>query len=229
MFYLNLLQPPVCIIFATIKDNTMFFIRRIWNWGTRFRHRCGYGVHSPSDFFLITSVIYEKRPYYAYRTLKERKFTPLLPHYRAKVNRLLFRLVNYLRPCTLLEVGVGNGASIGYMRAARSSMQSATIKGTDCAKTLVQLADKLGEMGQVDFLHIAHTPHYREVFEAAMPYLHGQSCVVVGNIYGSKDKKQWWKELRQDPRVRLTFDLYDVGLVFFDPKRHKQNYIVNFL
>ena len=29
----------------------MFFLHRIWNWCSRFRHRCGYGVHSPSDFF----------------------------------------------------------------------------------------------------------------------------------------------------------------------------------
>ena len=45
----------------------MFFLHRIWNWCSRFRHRCGYGVHSPSDFFLITSVVYEKYHYYAYR------------------------------------------------------------------------------------------------------------------------------------------------------------------
>ena len=37
----------------------MFFLHRIWNWCSRFRHRCGYGVHSPSDFFLITSVVYK--------------------------------------------------------------------------------------------------------------------------------------------------------------------------
>ena len=45
----------------------MFFFHRIWNWCSRFRHRRGYGVHSPSDFFLITSVVYEKYHYYAYR------------------------------------------------------------------------------------------------------------------------------------------------------------------
>ena len=49
----------------------MLLVRRIWNWCRRFRHRCGYGVHSPSDFFLITSVIYEELPYYAYKALKE--------------------------------------------------------------------------------------------------------------------------------------------------------------
>ena len=87
----------------------MFFLCRLWIWCKRFRHRCGYGVHSPSDFFLITSIIYERSPYYAYRTLKKRGFSNYLPPYRRKVNRLLFRLVNYFRPKSLIEVGIGNG------------------------------------------------------------------------------------------------------------------------
>ena len=36
------------------KHKMITFTRRLYNWCRRFRHRCGYGVHSPSDFFLIT-------------------------------------------------------------------------------------------------------------------------------------------------------------------------------
>ena len=109
----------------------MLLARRIWNWCRRFRHRCGYGVHSPSDFFLITSVMYERLPYYAYGRLKEFSSTKSLPHYRKKVNRLLFRLVNYFRPTTLIEVGEGNGDAIRYMKEARTSMTSISLKGLD--------------------------------------------------------------------------------------------------
>ena len=111
----------------------MFFLCRLWIWCKRFRHRCGYGVHSPSDFFLITSIIYERSPYYAYRTLKKRGFSNYLPHYRRKVNRLLFRLVNYFRPKSLIEVGIGNGASISYMRAASRTMDSVCLLYTSDA------------------------------------------------------------------------------------------------
>ena len=83
----------------------MLLARRIWNWCRRFRHRCGYGVHSPSDFFLITSVMYEGLPYYAYDRLKMASSNLSLPLYREKVIKLLFRLVNYFRPMMLLEVG----------------------------------------------------------------------------------------------------------------------------
>ena len=207
----------------------MEWIRRIWNWCLRFRYRCGYGVHSPSDFYLITFVIYEKLPYYAFRTLRKKSFTENLPHYRRKVNELLFRLVNHLASKTLLEVGTGDSSSICYLRAARPSMNSVTIEGNDCEETLKQMESQLMEWGSVDFLHIAHTSHYKEVFDKAMPYMKEASCIVVGNPYETLEKQEWWKSVIQDERVRITFDLYDVGLMFFNPKRYKQNYIVNFL
>ena len=100
----------------------MLLAQRIWNWCRRFRYRCGYGVHSPSDFFLITSVVYEDLPYYAYERLKMSSSSKSLPHYREKVNKLLFRLVNYFRPMSLIEVGEGNGDAFRYISNARTSM-----------------------------------------------------------------------------------------------------------
>lgn len=206
----------------------MFSLYRLWIWCKRFRHRCGYGVHSPSDFFLVTSVIYETHPYYAYRALKERGFSGFLPHYRLKVNRLLFRLVNYFRPATLIEVGIGNGASISYMRAACRNMQSVTLKGRDKEKTARRLQDELDKIRVLDCLHIAHTPFYKEVFEQALPYARQGSWFIIGDIHASKAKGEWWKQVVADERTGITFDLYDIGLVFFDKKRYKQHYIINF-
>ena len=206
----------------------MLFARRIWNWCRRFRHRCGYGVHSPSDFFLITSVMYEKLPYYAYERLKAVASSKKMPHYREKVNRLLFRLVNYYRPMTLVEVGKGNGDAFRYMQEARKSMDAVSLDGSDWGEMHRQLEKELKRMKRVDFLHIAFTPYYKEIFEMVFPYLHGQSSVVIGDIYASKVRKEWWKQLTMDERVRLTFDLYDIGLLLLDTKRYKQNFIVNF-
>lgn len=203
----------------------MLFIHRIWNWCKRFRHRCGYGVHSPSDFFLITSVVYESLPYYAYRELKNRKYPSHLPHYRRKVNRLLFRLVNHFRPQAWMEIGPGNGASTDYMRAARTSMQTTIIDGREKEATL----NTLRSMNPIDFLHIGFTPYYKEVLEEVLPHLSENACIVVGGIYDSKEKREWWKELQKDERIHLSFDLYDIGLILFDKKRFKQHYVINFL
>lgn len=49
-------------------NRILLALKRPFIWLYRFRHRCGYGVHSPFAFNLITHVIYETTPYYKYRS-----------------------------------------------------------------------------------------------------------------------------------------------------------------
>lgn len=206
----------------------MLEIRRLWNWCRRFRHRCGYGVHSPSDFYLITSVIYEKLPYYAYDELKKNISGSSQTSYREKVNRLLFRLVNYFHPDFLVEIGSGDGTTFSYLRAARHSMNAISLPGRDWDITEKALQEVLDGKETIDFLHVGYTPYYKEVVSRLLPYMQEGSCLIVGNIHASKEKEYWWKQLMEQADVRITFDLYDIGIVLFPSKRYKQNYIVNF-
>ena len=68
---------------------------------------------------------------------------------------------------------------------------------------------------QVDFCYML-SPE-----ERIMESLSQNSMLVVDNL---RENLSWFKSL---PYV-LAFDLYDVGIAFFDPKYNKQYYIVNF-
>ncbi len=222
-------------------------ILRGWNWCKRFRHRRGYGVHSPSDFFFITDVIYEQRPFYAYSSLHHlRRVVAFLPHYREKVDKFLFRLVNYLQPSVLFDVGTGSGISVRYMMEARAEMDVYTFsdKFQDAVKRILSFkpsvvcteGDALSEINGLisdgiipDFVHIAYTADYEKVFEALVPYAKEDTCFVIGKPYQNEAKKRWWKKVIDDSRTGVTFDLYDVGIVFFDKNRVKEHRVVNFL
>lgn len=220
-------------------------LRRLYNWIRRFPHRCGYGVHSPSDFYLITFVIYESLPYYKYKTLKA--FRPLLyqyPHHREKVDRFFLRFANYLQLPSLLEVGTGSGLSACYLSAGNEKMRCVTInpslpedvfavlssihsienKGGGELELLAQYLDK----NKLDLVHIGYTPLYKEIWEMILPHVEAYTCVLVSHPYADSMKKQWWKSVIADSRVTVSFDLYDVGILFFDPKRCKEHRIVNF-
>ena len=58
-------------------------LKRPFIWLSRFRHRCGYGVHSPFAFNLITQVIYEYTPFYKYkdRAVEQKKMAPQKDNY----------------------------------------------------------------------------------------------------------------------------------------------------
>ena len=80
-------------------------IVRPLRWLLRFRHRRGYGIHSPFAFSFVTGVVYEQGTYYAYPELKA-MYKKLRPHgVRLKDGRLLFRLANFAQPHVIGLVG----------------------------------------------------------------------------------------------------------------------------
>ena len=206
---------------------------RGWNWCCRFRHRCGYGVHSPSDFFLITFVVYERLAFYAYNLLHaKRKQVENLPHYREKTDRLLFRLVNHLQPRYMSEakhVPLYTFDEGKEHEEVISLLKDAPEVDYRCGNVLSLLRSRVEGQSCPDIVHIAFTPYYKEAFDMLLPYVTSRTCFFIGSPYATKEKRQWWKQVVADSRTGVTFDLYDVGLVFFDKKRIKEHRIVNFL
>lgn len=219
-------------------------LQRSYIWCKRFRYRQGYGVHSPNDFLFIHSVIYEDTPYYAYESLHHlRRVVAHLPNYREKVDRLIFRIVNYLQPQTIVEIGTVSGLTCRYMVAAKvganlyafyaerceAAARILTGKPTVCYEPLSALLSDSLPMEHVDLLHIACMPDCEFYFERMLPYLHADSCVLVAKPYASEARKAWWKKIIADERTGVTFDLHDIGIIFMDKRRVKEHRIINFL
>lgn len=200
--------------------------KRPFIWFSRFRKRCGYGVHSPFAFSLITDVIYEKRPYYAYRLL-ERKQQALSGKRTwqwgsKKVNRLLFRLVNRMQPNTIIEVGCTSASSL-YLQGAKPS--AGYLFATDLTELFLD-AD-----ASIDFLYLNDETRpelVEEVFRTCVGRLPADGICVIRGICYSKAMRMLWDQLKEDEHVGISFDLYDLGLLFFDKTKIKQHYIVNF-
>ena len=47
-------------------------------------------------------------------------------------------------------------------------------------------------------------------------------------IKASRKMRKFWKEVCAHPEVTVTIDLYSMGIVFFNKKLHKRDYIVYF-
>lgn len=208
--------------------NLTLALKRPFIWIGRFRKRCGYGVHSPFAFDLITNVIYERTPYYAYRELAMMRKTinetdqAMKRDSLQKVDRLLFRLVNRVQPNTIVEMGPSSVSSF-YLKAGKTTARYL------CASTLSELNGNIPSV--VDFLYFNDYRNPKEVescFDICANHTQTNSLFVVNGICYSKEMKSLWKRLQVDERVGITFDLYDVGLIFFDLTKIKQHYVVNF-
>lgn len=200
-------------------------LRRPFVWLSRFRHRRGYGVHSPFAFELITDVVYERHPYYAYGLL-DKETHEAVRHGCVggvrKVNRLLFRLVNRVQPRLIVEVGKVS-ASAFYLQSAKPT--ASYLFASDLSELFLERGVP------VDFLYLNdyRRPRLvRDAFEVCVGRTTPQSLFVVSGIHYSRQMQRLWRLLQRDERVGITFDLYDVGLLFFDRSKVKQHYIVSF-
>lgn len=216
-------------------------IRRIWNQCKRWKNVRGFGVQSPSDFFLVSFVIYERTPFHAYALLEEvQQASGLKSDYRRKVNRLLLRLVNHYQPQTVIEVGTGNGWHTEYLFAGNRRMTLYTFdteirenvarRWTGQKRIHYHTYEEWNVLPDtaVDFIHIAQTEQYADHVERLLPYVHRKTCMVIERPYINKEKALWWKTLLTDPRIRISFDLYELGILLFDTDRYKENYTINF-
>lgn len=209
----------------------------------KFLNRRGFGVHSPWAYDLITNVIEEKLPYYAYDDLYEywEKAPDFLPQYDEKTDQLLFRLVNALHPRTILEIGTGAGVSTGYLASVSSKIPCVTIDAPHPATQQVgklfetfhnirylsgnvieTLHDFLDEESAIDFVHMAHTAFYADAYKMLLPKLNPRSAIVVQGIKGRRAK--WFESVLKSDETGVCFTKGSAGILFFDKKMYKQHY-----
>lgn len=76
----------------------MYWLTRPFIWLSRIGHCRGFGIQSPSDYWLVRYVINEHWPYYQYDHLGQDDDT-----LRRKLGQLYFRIANWRQPTTILS------------------------------------------------------------------------------------------------------------------------------
>lgn len=167
-----------------------------------------------------------------------------------KRGTLLFRLINRFNPDVTLEIGTSWGISSLYLHAAHAGMQHICIEpveriaevGGNLAKSVypdiemwnrpleIGLSEVLKKVEKIDFvfIHRLGTDQYAGLFSRLAEKLSPEAVVVMNDINASAGLLKVWEELCRMPFVRVSMDLYDLGLVFCNEKLNKQHYIVAF-
>lgn len=207
----------------------------------KIRHHNGHGIHSPFVFSLINDVIEEKRSYYAYSDIADFIWqTAGKTDRKAKINKLLFRLVNRFKPSTILEIGTGNGISTLYLTATKKENDCYSIGSTREAQIMHQKWDRgiqylnsleSSNLSRQDFMYVNLTNiEYNDdkLAHFLKNHVHLRSVIIIDGIRLDKTKQLFWKRVVSNDSVRISLDLYDLGILFFDRKYFKKNYKLSF-
>lgn len=241
-----------------------------------------HGIHSPFVFDLFNKVIDNKTPFYAYsrieniraRLLKNdtkinptdlgagsfKKNSPVrsvkdITSAAAKAPKhaqLLFRLVNYFQPQTILEIGTSFGLSTMYLAIANSKSEVITIEGCPQTRQIAISNFKEAELTNIRSLEgnfntvlpelLSSVPKLDLVFfdgnhkkNPTLSYFtqclekaDNESIFIFDDIYWSKEMAEAWAEIKAHPKVTVTIDLFQMGIVFFRKEQTKQHFVLTY-
>lgn len=202
----------------TQRNILPYKIKALVVWLQRMKHIQGFGIQSPSAFSFDRKVINDHTSYPIYAELKRLGNT--LTAVGRKKARLLYRINRFAEADRFCFYPMKLSAYESYVKAA-------------CEKTLVEEAKTLGEEGEgtasdgsaIYFLTVSE--HCQAFYERLRTTINAQSFVIVDDIKRNAETRAFWQQVLDDERVSFSFDLYHIGIAFFD-KRPKQNYIINF-
>ena len=169
----------------------------------------------------------------------------------ARVGQVLFRILNFMgeeqkRPLEILELGTSLGVTTAYLASADSRNRVVTMEGSEAVLKVAQgiwrtlrleniewqvgnIDDTLYKYARerVDFAYV----DANHTYEATMRYtdylldrMAEKGIIAIDDIHYSEEMERAWKELKQDPRVTTTMDVYHMGLIFVDPHYLKRHY-----
>lgn len=188
----------------------------------RFRHRCGYGIHSPFAWAKVTGVIYERGLYYAYAPLLTAHPMGGGRHDGMTLGdlRLLFRLSNDTHPRRgHIVIQKGLAAPAAYLRSGCESCQWTT---ADSAKPTLPAAEAL------DFVYLDAPEAWPALAQQAVEQLSDGGALVIRGIHRKAADRAAWRRLQAQQQVRVTFDLYEFGLVYVEQRLNKEDYLISY-
>ena len=229
----------------------------------------GHGIHSPFVYALIREVFNDNREYYAYRLIETAKLNLLRDDRTLQVQdlgagsaysrdalkkvseitvssvcsqkfgRLLFRLANFYRAATIIEMGSSLGISTAYLASADPTSRVITIEGSPAIagvasetfkklklQNILQVTgnfeDKLGFViasqppANLVFIDGNHRKNaVLDYFEKFLDKLSSSCLIIVHDIHWSREMEEAWDIFRNIPMVNMSIDIFSAGLIFF--------------
>jgi hypothetical protein len=188
----------------------------------RLRYVLGFGIQSPSAYHFVKYVINEHDPYYAYSDLKVQY--PSLSFMERRLAELYFRISNYCQPKEAWVFSSSFETVANYVHAGchRARVRCLPIDTPDVEATLMSIPNGY------DFAIVSKALAKDSLLTLLLERASTSSILVIEDIYSSTDMKRLWKQLQENAKTVVCFDLYYCGIVLFDPTKNKQTYLINF-
>lgn len=191
---------------------------RLYNWLVRLPRSFGFGVQSPSAYRFVCNVVNERYPYYAYSELASVLYD--VPAVDGKRMMLYFRMSNFCQSSAFMDFSTDSSLLRLFVKRGCRHTEVFNVKSG---------ASGYGQVDRVQIVRICPIDGCIEFLSKALERADSGTIVVVEDIVENPYGHTMWQMLRQSHKVSVSYDIYYLGVAFFDTKRHKTNYKIDLL
>lgn len=158
----------------------------------------------------------------------------------------LTRLIQHYKYKQILDLGSSLGLTTSYLAqyAAVVSVEGCSQIGNLAQKNWATLGlsvdSRIGNIDEVlpsilaekeafDLVILDANHRYeptKRYVEQILNHLPEQGCLVMDDIHWSRGMEKAWLEIIQDPRISVSIDLFEMGVLFVHAKQAKQHFIL---
>ena len=213
-----------------------------------WQRKSEYSIHSPFVYDFMKKVLYDRGSNRDYdlmvrisRLLDGKKYPT---RRRRKEGRLLYRLVRYLEPETVLTFGQLSALNTSALALGNLQTKVYLEQSSDFLETL-------NSMGVVNVSLIRHDGNEEEQFERlntgfvfyalddfgddtwnnledGFGTVDEETVLVFEGIHHSRHTEAAWEAIKANEDVTVTMDLYCIGIVFFREGIEKQDFVLKY-
>lgn len=167
----------------------------------------------------------------------------------SKNARLLFRIVRYFQPEKILEIGTSLGLATSALALGNPKAAITTLEGcAETAKIARQQFQKFSfgatsvvtkfepyleadatQSATYDLIYFDGN-HSKEAtlryFETLLPTITNETIWIFDDIHWSAGMEEAWEILKKHPKVTVTIDTFQWGLVFFRKEQEKEHFVL---
>jgi predicted O-methyltransferase YrrM len=172
----------------------------------------------------------------------------------SKRAELLFRVTNYFQPENVLEIGTSLGLATSALSLGNKKAKIITLEGCKktqtVAKKLFQVSSFKFQVNQIEFvttefkhylkncqLNIEHCQliyfdgnHSKQAtldyFALLLPTVTSETIWIFDDIHWSSDMEEAWGIIKNHPKVTVSIDTFQWGIVFFRAEQKKENFVI---
>lgn len=171
---------------------------------------------------------------------------------QAKYARFLHRLALHTQSVNLVELGTSLGITTSYLAVGNNQAKVISVEADESIQNIAKRNWKAlsltniksyrfdlnrswfllsSEMKQIDLLFV-DANHRKEAmiryYLQSLPFIHDKSVVVFDDICWDEATYEAWNILRNRKEVTLSFDIFQLGVLFFDKNLSKEHYTLKY-